>query len=143
MPLYQFLLTRCCAGIASINNEMISDQSELENPNIPKIALGENGLALYFSRSVIPHIRNLSEELWVKEAKHYKHIGIYGYRSDILTTICELQSSILEQMEQLEQLRWLANGLRIKAIETKHDTISIDTSEDLERAIEYLNKKIV
>jgi 3-deoxy-manno-octulosonate cytidylyltransferase (CMP-KDO synthetase) len=100
---------------------------DYQNPNIVKAVLDKNGNALYFSRSPIPYISKGK----IKEKKIYKHIGMYGYRKDFLLKFIKMERSTLEKYESLEQLRVLENGYNIKAIETKYDTISVDTPEDL------------
>ena len=113
-----------------------TDSSELDNPNIVKLVSNLNHEALYFSRFGIPYKRN--PELPFKGFK--QHIGIYAYRIDVLEKITQLPVSSLEEAESLEQLRWLENGYKIKLVETRHQTIGIDTPEDLERAIKELEK---
>ena len=98
---------------------------ELENPARIKVVLNKNMEALYFSRSVIPYLRDGIAH------QYYKHIGIYGYRKNILNEIVKLLPSPLELAESLEQLRWLENGYRIKCAVTTHDSLSVDTPEDL------------
>ena len=94
---------------------------------------------MYFSRSVVPYIRNKKYTEWLHSHTFYKHIGMYAYRPDILAEITRLPQSPLEQAESLEQLRWLENGYRIKVGYTYQETIGIDTPEDLEKAIQLLD----
>lgn len=115
----------------------------LANPNSPKVVVDCNGYALYFSRSVIPYMRDKERGEWLSGQQrqiYYKHIGIYAYRADVLRRITELPQSPLELAESLEQLRWLENGLRIKTAQTDVETIGIDTPEDLDRAEKYLRE---
>ena len=119
----------------------IEDQEQLFNPNVVKVVMDDNGKALYFSRSPIPHIRNTAYDQWLSKHSFFKHIGMYAYRADILKKITQLSVSALEKAESLEQLRWLENGYFIKVAETSHETIGIDTPEDLERAIHFLLQK--
>lgn len=121
--------------------------NDLANPNYVKVAIArENttindttmGRAMYFSRSVIPYLRGLDQNEWIKQGQHYRHIGMYAYRADILQKITQLQPSTLEKMESLEQLRWLENGLTIRVAITHHASIGIDTPEDLQYAISQL-----
>lgn len=112
---------------------------QLSNPNVVKVVLSSSGDALYFSRSAIPHVRHVPQDLWLKKHTFYKHIGMYGYRSDILKELTSLSVSSLEKAESLEQLRWLENGFRIKTAETQTETIGIDTPDDLNKAIAYLS----
>lgn len=112
----------------------------LQNPSTPKVVLSRKMEAIYFSRSIIPFLRDVEKEDWPKEHVFYKHIGIYGYRTDVLQEITQLLPGVLEQVESLEQLRWIENGYKIKVGVTSHETIGIDTPEDLENAIGYLQK---
>lgn len=116
--------------------------AELENPNSPKIVCDNNGFAMYFSRSIIPYIRNVEKKEWINSFNYLKHIGLYAYRRDVLSEITKLKQSTLELAESLEQLRWLQNGYRIKVGITDVETIGIDTHEDLQKAEEFLNKNI-
>ena len=110
----------------------------LANPNSPKVILNEKNEALYFSRSVIPYLRNEAPEEWLGKHIYYKPIGMYGYRTDILAQITRLPQSSLELAESLEQLRWLQNGYKIKVGITTQETIGIDTPDDLQKAIALL-----
>lgn len=112
----------------------ISGEEELKDPNIPKVVISENGNALYFSRSLIPFIRNKSDMQLMETLQFYKHIGIYGYRADILKELSKLQPTDLEIAESLEQLRWLQKGYKIRTSISKWDSIGIDTPADLENA---------
>lgn len=116
----------------------ITDNSQLENPNVVKVVTNQEGFALYFSRSVIPYLRNNSPEAWVHQFDYLKHIGIYGYRVDVLNTITNLKPGKLERAESLEQLRWLENGYKIKVGLTEIENIGVDTPEDLNQIIKKL-----
>ena len=113
----------------------------LENPNSPKVVVGKEMQALYFSRSIIPYLRSVNRNEWLKNHTYYKHIGIYAYRTEVLRHITTLPPSKLEKAESLEQLRWLENGLRIQVGITKQETIGIDTPQDLEKAAQFLKTK--
>lgn len=115
-----------------------SGLTALENPSTPKVVLSQKSEAIYFSRSIIPFLRDVDRKDWCTKHVFYKHIGIYGYRTDILNEITQLSPSILEQAESLEQLRWIENGYKIKVGITNHETIGIDTPHDLENAIKLL-----
>lgn len=110
----------------------------LENPNSPKVVVDNRNRALYFSRSVIPYLRNVPKEEWLSRHTYYKHIGLYGYRAEVLKAISALEMSSLESAESLEQLRWLENGYTIRVGKTNMETIGIDTPEDLVRAEHFL-----
>ncbi|MFA4045618.1 3-deoxy-manno-octulosonate cytidylyltransferase [Prevotella sp. PCHR] len=117
------------------------DFADLENPNSPKLITDNNGYAMYFSRSIIPYIRNVEKAEWLGKFPFLKHIGLYAYRTKVLEEITRLPQSSLEIAESLEQLRWLQNGYRIKVGLTDVETIGIDTPEDLEKAKEFLNRR--
>jgi 3-deoxy-manno-octulosonate cytidylyltransferase (CMP-KDO synthetase) len=128
--------------IATLVKPFTADSSFdlLENVNSPKVVVDNNMNAMYFSRSIIPYMRNAEKETWVQNHVYYKHIGLYAYRNDVLREITSLQMSSLEKAESLEQLRWLQNGYRIKVGVTNIETIGIDTPQDLQRAESFLNK---
>ena len=106
------------------------------NPNLPKVVLTSDDYALYFSRSMIPYLREGGEETEV-----YRHWGIYAYRRETLAKFVSLPEGRLERCEKLEQLRALENGIRIKVIRTSFDSIGIDTPDDLVRAQEFLARR--
>ncbi len=108
---------------------------DIFSPNTPKVVVGINREALYFSRSAIPFLRDADRQEWAVKHTFYKHIGLYAYRSDILRALSQLSPSPLEMAESLEQLRWLENGYRIKVTETEHETHAVDTPEDLARLL--------
>lgn len=115
----------------------IDDINEINDPHVVKVITDKNGFAIYFSRAAIPYRAQNSQ---VKDAVYYKHIGLYGYTKDFLFTYKNLPVSRLEKTEQLEQLRVLEDGYKIKVIETKYETIGVDTPEDMERVKEYFEK---
>lgn len=119
----------------------IEDVETLQNPNSPKVVLNARSEAIYFSRSTIPYVRGKEKEEWLKVHRFYKHIGMYAYRGDVLQAITALPPSSLEKAENLEQLRWIENGYRIKVAVTSHATIGIDTPADLDQALQFLHKQ--
>ena len=116
----------------------LNDEESLFSPNTVKVIFDKNRHAIYFSRHPIPFIRNYSKDQWLNNKVFYKHIGLYAYRTDILSRITKLTQSSLELAESLEQLRWIENGFKIKVAITDIDSIGIDTPEDLQRAIEKM-----
>lgn len=118
----------------------IEDPRAINDPNVVKVVIDKNNFAVYFSRSPIPFYAKESE---IKLPIYFKHIGLYGYTKDFLFIYKNLPVSYLERVECLEQLRVLEEGFRIKVIETKYDTIGVDTPEDLEKVKEYLQKEKV
>ena len=115
----------------------ITDERDFTNPNIVKCVLDAAGYALYFSRAPIPYNRNVQRPA---ELKLYKHLGLYAYRKEFLLQYTRWPKSILESTEQLEQLRALENGVRIKTVVTKAESIAVDTREDLKTAEEFLRR---
>lgn len=111
----------------------ITDAEDLFNPNIPKVVLNSLQEAIYFSRQTIPYVRNQPAAQWLTAFPYYKHIGIYGYSVAALQAITKLPPSSLELAENLEQLRWLENGYKIKVRITTLETLAIDTPEDLKK----------
>lgn len=113
----------------------------LENPNSPKVVVDAASKAIYFSRSVIPYLRGVEREEWLKHHTFYKHIGMYAFRSEALRAVTALPQSSLERAESLEQLRWIENGYKIGVGISDVETVGIDTPEDLARAEEFLANK--
>lgn len=111
----------------------IETTDELDNPNQPKVILGNQQQAIYFSRATIPYLRNKERKDWLSYHTFYKHIGIYAYRHQVLKKITKLAPSPLEKAESLEQNRWIEHGYHIKVAETIHESIGIDTPEDLDK----------
>lgn len=112
----------------------IKDRDDLLDPNVVKVVRDRDGFALYFSRAQIPYDPGQESRV----SNYYKHIGLYAYSKDFLFTFKSLPQSKLEKIEKLEQLRVIENGYRIKVIETKFDTVGIDTPEDLLKATELI-----
>jgi 3-deoxy-manno-octulosonate cytidylyltransferase (CMP-KDO synthetase) len=111
----------------------IRSEADYANPHVVKVVVDGNDDALYFSRAPIP----LHRERPPKGGHYaYKHLGLYAYRRDFLLRLAALPQTALEQAESLEQLRALEHGHRIRVVETEHDSIGVDTPEDLERVRE-------
>lgn len=107
-----------------------TSEDEFANPNNVKVVKDRLGRALYFSRSPIPYNS--------PEKNRYKHIGVYGFRKKVLMAVSILESTELEKIERLEQLRWLDHGYDIHTIVTDTESISIDTEEDLLQARQWI-----
>lgn len=119
----------------------IENSEDLNDKSIPKLVLNNKMEVMYFSRALIPFIREEKKSAVDYNFSYLKHIGIYAYRKDILATIVKLPSSQLEMAEQLEQLRWLVSGIKIKAETVEHEvSISVDTPYDLQRANKYVKE---
>lgn len=112
-------------GTLAVRSLTVSDWG---NPHVVKVVLDHKGYALYFSRAPIPHRRDGSPP-----GSFLKHLGIYAYKRSVLLSYQNLKPSLLEEVEQLEQLRFLANGYRIQVWITPHESVGVDTAEDLER----------
>ena len=106
---------------------------EIFDPNKVKVVFSTNHTALYFSRNPIPYCRGVEREDWLAKTPFYKHVGMYAYRPEILKAVTSIPQGVLEQAESLEQLRWLENGYTIAVSITNHESIGIDTPEDLEK----------
>ncbi len=132
----------------------IDNAGEINDPNVVKAVFNDEGFAMYFSRSPVPYHRDIFGTAGMKHGKAaapdigtsglylFKHIGIYAYRADILKRFSELPASRLEDIEKLEQLRALENGISIKIEQTNYETIGVDTPMDLERVEKCLNTSL-
>lgn len=109
----------------------ITVAKEITDPNVVKVVFAGDGHALYFSRSPVPFLRNYPAKNWLRKGAFYKHVGIYGYRPEVLSKLVTLRESPLETAESLEQLRWLEAGFTIIVRETEYETVAIDTPSDL------------
>ena len=130
----------------------IENPDEIFDPNVVKAVFDREGFALYFSRAPIPFYReefsdcrsdkerSLNRQSSIVNCQSYKHIGIYSYRRDVLLRLAELPRSPVEKAEKLEQLRALENGYRIKVGITEHETIGVDSRDDMRKVEECLRK---
>lgn len=136
--LAQVLLEDERLSMATVIKRIVKED-EFFNPNVVKALIDRQGNALYFSRSPIPYNREKKAFL---DGVYYKHLGIYAYRKDFLLGFKNLPFSYLEATEKLEQLRVLEAGYKIKTIQTQHETIGVDTPEDLAAVARLLKGKI-
>ena len=111
----------------------VSSPEDLFNESEAFVVLDKNMRALYFSRSVIPHIRGVHKMHWLEHHTYYKHVGLYAYSYEALQEFAQLPLSNLERMESLEQNRWIENGNSIYVEMTNYDSIPVDTIDDLEK----------
>jgi 3-deoxy-manno-octulosonate cytidylyltransferase (CMP-KDO synthetase) len=134
-------IAEICDGKVEIATQMIrcTAHDVLFDKGEVKIVLNDKKEALYFSRSVIPHIKNADEKDWHKLHNYYRHVGMYAYRTDVLKQLCDLKPSSLEKAESLEQLRWLEHGYCISCSETQFDSHCIDSPEDIEKVTRLMN----
>jgi 3-deoxy-manno-octulosonate cytidylyltransferase (CMP-KDO synthetase) len=109
-----------------------AEADEIFDPNVVKVVTDRNGNALYFSRSSIPHVRR---QRLGKEGQEtvFKHVGIYAFHGAFLETLPDLSDCWLEEVEDLEQLRFLYNGYRIRVVPYEYQGVAVDTPEDLVR----------
>jgi len=135
--------------IDAVVSEMLDDESvqvatpcavirqpkDIMDPNITKVVQDFDGNGIYFSHAPIPWVRDKDRPVAVK---HWKHIGLYAFRRDALLEFATLPPGELERVEQLEQLRWLENGFRIRVVETQYDAVSVDVPEDIPRVEQLL-----
>ena len=115
--------------------EEIKCSLDKENPNVVKVITDFSDNALYFSRSLIPYMRNADDDFI-----YYRHVGIYGYTSKVLNNMDNMKDGVLEHIESLEQLRFLENDYKIKVYETKSTVKGVDTKEDLLEVEEIIKK---
>jgi 3-deoxy-manno-octulosonate cytidylyltransferase (CMP-KDO synthetase) len=118
----------------------IQTPEELFNFNTPKVIINNRSEAIYFSRQVIPYLKNVNPEDLLNKHTFFKHIGIYGYKTSTLGIISKIPVSDLERAEMLEQLRWLENGFKIKVAITSSESFAIDLPEDVEKVLSIINK---
>jgi 3-deoxy-manno-octulosonate cytidylyltransferase (CMP-KDO synthetase) len=107
---------------------------KLHDPAVVKCLLASDGRCLTFSRSALPHVRDVAPEQWHAHAKYWGHVGIYAYRADVLARWFSLPASALEAAEKLEQLRLLEAGISIGSFPVAGDALSVDTPEQLQQA---------
>jgi 3-deoxy-manno-octulosonate cytidylyltransferase (CMP-KDO synthetase) len=117
----------------------ISSPEELNDPGVVKVVVDRNGFALYFSRSAIPYVRDVSDTAqWIGQCNFYKHFGLYVFRKEFLMHYSRLPVTELEKAENLEQLRALEHGFKIHVAVTQDDSIAVDTADDLARVVNLI-----
>jgi 3-deoxy-manno-octulosonate cytidylyltransferase (CMP-KDO synthetase) len=129
-------LTRDPSIVMSTASTPILEKEEWLNPNVVKVVVDRDGFALYFSRAPIPYVRDAGRE-GSRRRWGQRHLGIYAYRRDFLLRFARLQRSDLEALEELEQLRALAHGHRIKVAPVDEHSVEVNTPEDLRQAEDY------
>ncbi len=130
------LLEEPAAAIATVAT-LIKTPADIMDPNVVKTVLDFDSNGLYFSRAPIPWVRETTGKILVR---HLKHLGLYVFRRDALLEYPTLPQGELERIEQLEQLRWLENGWKIRVAEVEHDAVSVDVPEDVARVEKLLQK---
>ena len=112
----------------------LREQEEVFDPNLVKVVRASDGRAIYFSRSPVPHFRDEDKSQWHSKHDYWGHLGVYGYKREVLENYNNYPVSPLEDIEKLEQLRFIDAGLSIQTVESDKRAIGIDTAEDLEKA---------
>jgi 3-deoxy-manno-octulosonate cytidylyltransferase (CMP-KDO synthetase) len=130
----QALLEEPQASIATVATP-IKTPGDIMDPNVCKVVLDFDDNALYFSRAPVPWVRDTTNKV---QARHLKHLGLYVFRRDALLEYPTLPQGELERLEQLEQLRWLENGWKIRVAQVEHDAVSVDVPEDVARVEKLL-----
>src|SRR5690242_27470 len=131
------LLEEPVAAISTVATA-IKSPADIMDPNVVKTVLDFDGNALYFSRAPIPWVRDTTSKIQVR---HWKHLGLYVFQREALLEYPTLPQGELERIEQLEQLRWLENGWKIRVAEVEHDAVSVDVPEDVARVEKLLQGK--
>ena len=129
------LLEEPAASIGTVATP-IKTPGDIMDPNVVKTVLDFDGNALYFSRAPVPWVRDTASKIQVR---HLKHLGLYVFQRDALLEYPTLPQGELERIEQLEQLRWLENGWKIRVAEVEHDAVSVDIPEDVARVEKLLH----
>jgi 3-deoxy-manno-octulosonate cytidylyltransferase (CMP-KDO synthetase) len=124
------------AAVATVATP-IKIPADIMDPNVVKVVLDFDDNALYFSRAPIPWVRDTGNSIQVR---HLKHLGLYVFQRDALLEYPTLPQGELERIEQLEQLRWMENGTKIRIAEVEHDAVSVDVPEDVARVEKLLQK---
>ena len=130
------LLEDSATGVSTVATP-IKTPADIMDPNVCKVVLDFDENALYFSRAPVPWVRDTASKLRVR---HLKHLGLYVFRRDALLEYPTLPQGELERIEQLEQLRWLENGWKIRVAEVEHDAVSVDVPADVARVEKLLGK---
>jgi 3-deoxy-manno-octulosonate cytidylyltransferase (CMP-KDO synthetase) len=130
------LLEEPVASISTVATP-IKTPADIMDPNVVKTVLDFDGNALYFSRAPIPWVRDSASKIQVR---HLKHLGLYVFEREALLEYPTLPQGDLERIEQLEQLRWMENGWKIRVAEVAHDALSVDVPEDVARVEKLLQK---
>ena len=124
------------AAVATVATP-IKIPADIMDPNVVKVVLDFDANALYFSRAPIPWVRDTTGTIQVR---HLKHLGLYVFQREALLEYPTLPQGELERIEQLEQLRWMENGTKIRVAEVEHDAVSVDVPEDVARVEKLLEK---
>ena len=121
---------------------VIKDPREYDNPNVVKVVVNLAGVALYFSRRTVPYLREAASSSVSEQLAAFpflKHVGVYGYRREVLLRLVQYPVSPLEAAEKLEQLRALENGIPIAVVNVSYNSVGVDVPEDIARVEHLLN----
>jgi 3-deoxy-manno-octulosonate cytidylyltransferase (CMP-KDO synthetase) len=118
----------------------IESYDELVNPSVVKVVLNNNNSAIYFSRHEIPYIRDYQKDEWLEHHNFWKHTGVYVYRHDVLEQFARMNTSNLENVEKLEQLRLLQDGATIHCVPIEENLVGVDTPEDIKKVESILSE---
>ncbi|MFT6850079.1 MAG: 3-deoxy-manno-octulosonate cytidylyltransferase (CMP-KDO synthetase) [Sphingobacteriales bacterium] len=127
--------------IATLKHK-IEENDELFSPDAVKVLTDINSKALYFSRSPLPYLRDQNNQDWVTQRDYFRHIGLYGFKVDVLLEVSKIEESPLEKAEKLEQLRWMENGYSIFVAQSFKPNIAVDTPADLRKAENYYKSQL-
>ncbi len=133
------LFERPDVEMATLAQRVDANEEPMEGGNSVYLTTDIHNKALYFSRQIIPFMRDEATYEWHKKAPYYRHIGMYAFRPQALLDFSRMKESHLERVEKLEQLRWLENGRSLHVAFTNHFGVSVDTEEDLVRARKKIN----
>jgi 3-deoxy-manno-octulosonate cytidylyltransferase (CMP-KDO synthetase) len=131
-------LIKSGAGLATLVKK-ITDPADLDNINIPKVVRQQTGYALYFSRTMIPWCKPSQKANLVEKGVFFKHVGLYGYRKEVLRALPLLLDGTWEEAESLEQLRWLERGMHIMTAITEHESHAVDVPNDISKLESLFN----
>lgn len=123
--------------------QKIEDGDLLFDYNVVKVVRDKNNKALYFSRQAIPAIRDAGYKYWLGLTDYYRHIGMYGFKKDVLLEITKLTGTTYDVAESLEQLRWLQHGYPVHCFDTHYTSVGVDTAEDLEKVRDLVFKEMI
>ena len=128
------------AGIGTLARPL-RDPEAIQNPNVVKVVFDARNKAMYFSRNPIPYVRQAAPPQWPDHAQFFQHIGLYGFKADVLPVLSALPPGSLEMAESLEQLRWLQAGFSVQVGLSQYESLGIDSPDDLPKAMQWLKNE--
>ena len=138
------LIEKLEAGDADVATPVypINNAEDVTNPNVVKVVRAAGQKALYFSRSPIPHVRDVGPDEWLSATPYWGHAGVYAYRKEVLIEYLQLPEGVMERAEKLEQLRLLEAGKQILTVEIDYRPEAVDTPADLEKVQKIFNDQV-